>query len=136
MRCTVWLLLMLWFVGLTAIAHESRPAYLELNETAVGRYDVLWRTPVLSGMRLPIALRFAEGVRTVVEPVESELNDSLIERRVIEAGPAGLVGQRVEFIGLQASITDVLVRVSRLDGNLTTTLVHPAQPWIEITATR
>ncbi|MNK90209.1 HupE / UreJ protein [compost metagenome] len=135
MRCTVWLLLVLWFVGLTAIAHESRPAYLELNETAAGRYDVLWRTPVLSGMRLPIALRFAEGVRTVVEPVESELNDSLIERRVIDAGPAGLVGQRIEFIGLQASITDVLVRVSRLDGSLTTTLVHPAQPWIEIAAT-
>lgn len=135
MKRAVWLLLVLWFVGLTAMAHESRPAYLALNETAAGRYDVLWRTPVLSGMRLPIALRFAEGVRTVVEPVESELNDSLIERRVIEAGPAGLVGQRIEFIGLQASITDVLVRVSRLDGSLSTTLVHPAQPWIEITAT-
>ncbi|QJC78612.1 HupE/UreJ family protein [Pseudomonas umsongensis] len=135
MRRIAWLLLLLWFTGLTAMAHESRPAYLELNETAVGRYDVLWRTPVLSGMRLPIALRFAEGMRTVVEPMESELNDSLIERRVIDAGPAELAGQRIEFIGLQASITDVLVRVSRLDGSLTTTLVHPSQPWIEIAAT-
>jgi hydrogenase/urease accessory protein HupE len=135
MSRTAWLLLLLWFTGLTAMAHESRPAYLELNETAVGRYDVLWRTPVLSGMRLPIALRFAEGMRTVVEPMESELNDSLIERRVIDAGPAELAGQRIEFIGLQASITDVLVRVSRLDGSLTTTLVHPSQPWIEIAAT-
>jgi hydrogenase/urease accessory protein HupE len=134
MRRTVWLLLLLCFMGLTAMAHESRPAYLEINETAAGRYDVMWRTPVLSGMRLPIALRFADGVRTVVDPVESELNDSLIERRVIDAGPAGLVGQRIEFIGLQASITNVLVRVSRLDGSLTTTLVHPAQPWIELTA--
>ncbi|EJN26974.1 HupE / UreJ protein [Pseudomonas sp. GM78] len=135
MRRRVWRLLLLCLMGLTAMAHESRPAYLELNETAAGRYDVLWRTPVLSGMRLPIVLRFAEGVRTVVEPVESELNDSLIERRVIDAGTTGLVGQRIEFIGLQASITDVLVRVSRLDGSLTTTLVHPAQPWLEIAAT-
>ncbi|WP_448110538.1 HupE/UreJ family protein [Pseudomonas lini] len=135
MRCTVWLLLVLLFMGQAAMAHESRPAYLEINETAAGSYNVLWRTPVLSGVRLPIALRFAEGVRTVVEPVESELNDSLIERRVIDTGPAGLIGQRIEFIGLQASITDVLVRVSRLDGSLTTTLVHPAQPWIEIAAT-
>jgi hydrogenase/urease accessory protein HupE len=135
MRRTVWLLLLLCFMGLTAMAHESRPAYLEINETAAGHYDVLWRTPVLSGMRLPIALRFADGVRTVVGPVESELNDSLIERRIITAGPAGRVGQRIEFIGLQASITDVLVRVSRLDGSLTTTLVHPAQPWIDIAAT-
>ncbi|PMU08845.1 MULTISPECIES: HupE/UreJ family protein [unclassified Pseudomonas] len=134
MKHMVWLLL-LWFMGLTAMAHESRPAYLEINETATGRYDVMWRTPVLSGMRLPIALKFADGVRSVVEPVESELNDSLIERRIIDAGPTGLVGQRIEFIGLQASITDVLVRVSRLDGSLTTTLVHPAQPWIDIAGT-
>lgn len=134
MKHMVWLLL-LWFMGLTAMAHESRPAYLEINETATGRYDVMWRTPVLSGMRLPIALKFADGVRSVVEPVESELNDSLIERRIIDAGPTGLVGQRIEFIGLQASITDVLVRVSRLDGSLTTNLVHPAQPWIDIAGT-
>ncbi|WP_338919602.1 HupE/UreJ family protein [Pseudomonas silesiensis] len=135
MRRTVWLLLVLLFTGQAAMAHESRPAYLEINETAAGRYSVLWRTPVLSGMRLPIALRFTEGVRTIIEPVESELNDSLIERRIIDTGPAGLIGQRIEFVGLQASITDVLVRVSRLDGSLTTTLVHPAQPWIEIAAT-
>ncbi|ANJ57049.1 HupE/UreJ family protein [Pseudomonas silesiensis] len=135
MRRTVWLLWVLLFMGQAAMAHESRPAYLEINETAAGRYSVLWRTPVLSGMRLPIALRFAEGVRTLIEPVESELNDSLIERRIIDTGPAGLIGQRIEFVGLQASITDVLVRVSRLDGSLTTTLVHPAQPWIEIAAT-
>ncbi|APV42320.1 HupE / UreJ protein [Pseudomonas frederiksbergensis] len=134
MKHMVWLLL-LWFMGLTAMAHESRPAYLEINETTTGRYDVMWRTPVLSGMRLPIVLKFADGVRSVVEPVESELNDSLIERRIIDAGPTGLVGQRIEFIGLQASITDVLVRVSRLDGSLTTTLVHPAQPWIDIAGT-
>lgn len=124
----------LWFSGQSAYAHESRPAYLEINETAAGRYDVLWRTPVLSGMRLPIALRFPERVLVVVEPVENQLNDSLIERRVIDAGPGGLVGQRIEFVGLQASITDVLVHVSRLDGTLSTTLVQPARPWIEIAA--
>ena len=132
---TVWFLLCLLFIGQAALAHESRPAYMEINETATGRYDVLWRTPVLSGMRLPIALRFPEGVQTVVEPAESELNDSLIERRVIDTGPAGLVGKRIEFVGLQASITDVLVRVSRLDGTASTTLVQPNQPWIDIVAT-
>lgn len=131
---TLWIFLLMWFTA-HALAHESRPAYMQINETAVGRYDVLWRTPVLSGMRLPIALRFPENVRTVVEPVESELNDSLIERRVIDAGSVGLSGKRIEFIGLQASITDVLVRVSRLDGTVSTTLVQPAQPWIEIAAT-
>ena len=39
-----------------AWAHESRPAYLQITETAPGRYDVLWRTPLLAGMRLPVRL--------------------------------------------------------------------------------
>jgi len=125
----------LWLAAGSAVqAHESRPAYLEINETAAGRYDVLWRTPVLSGARLPVVLRFPESCRNVVEPVQKELNDSLIERRVIDAGAAGLTGQRIEFVGLQASITDVLVRVSRHDGARSTTLVRPARPWIEIAA--
>jgi len=119
-----------------AWAHESRPAYLEITETAPGRYDVLWRTPVLSGMRLPIVLRFPDDVRDVTEPATHELSDSLVERRVIAAGGDGLAGKRVEFAGLQATITDVLVRVRLRDGRHTTTLVHPSQPWIEVASPR
>ena len=37
-----------------ACAHEVRPAFLEIKETEPGRCDLLWRTPVLSGMRLPV----------------------------------------------------------------------------------
>src|SRR5580765_7005014 len=39
------LLVIIGFVQ-AAQAHESRPAYLEINETLPGRYDVLWRTPL------------------------------------------------------------------------------------------
>jgi hypothetical protein len=119
-----------------AWAHESRPAYLEITETAAGRYDVLWRTPVLSGMRLPVVLQLPDDVRNVTEPAVHELSDSLVERRVITAGGDGLAGQRVEFAGLQATITDVFVRVRLRDGRETTTLVHPSQPWLEIAASR
>jgi hydrogenase/urease accessory protein HupE len=135
-RSFLWLVAaVLWLAAESAVqAHDSRPAYLEINETAAGRYDVLWRTPVLSGARLPVVLRFPESCHNVVEPTQKELNDSLIERRVIDAGAAGLTGQRIEFVGLQATITDVLVRVSRRDGARSTTLVRPARPWIEIAA--
>src|SRR5262245_34937266 len=80
-----------------AQAHESRPAYLEITETAQGRYDVLWRTPVLSGARLPLVLRFPGGLRDVAPPMQRELDDSLVERRAIDAGAAGLRG-RIEFV--------------------------------------
>ncbi len=117
-----------------AEAHEARPAYLEVRETAPGRYELLWRTPVLAGMRLPIGLRLPAGVRNVHEPTIQELTDSLLERRTIDAGPAGLAGKRIEFPGLQATITDVLVRVELADGRKWSTIVRPSQPWVEITA--
>ena len=108
--------------------------HLELKETAPGRYDLLWRTPVLSGMRLPVLLQLPSDVRNVKEPSVQELTDSLLERRSIDAGPKGLAGRRIEFPGLQATITDVLVRVELADGRKWTTIVHPSQAWFEITA--
>lgn len=118
-----------------AVAHEIRPAYLQIDEMAANRYKVVWRTPMLSGMRLPIVLGFPEGVRNVTEPAERDLPDSLVETRVIERD-GGIAGSRVEFVGLQATITDVLVRVHMLDGTVETTMIHPSQPWIDFAATR
>jgi hydrogenase/urease accessory protein HupE len=118
----------------SALAHEARPAYLEIRETATGRYDLLWRTPVLSGMRLPVTLRVPADVLDVTEPVVRELPDSLVERRVIQAATGTLAGARIDFVGLQGTITDVLVRVQLRDGTSSTTLVRASQPWVEIAA--
>jgi len=118
----------------TARAHEARPAYLEIKETSPNQFSVLWRTPVLAGMRLPVALTIPGDVKNLKEPVEQELADSLLERRWIDAGANGLASKRIEFRGLQATITDVLVRVEMLDGRKWTTLVHPSRPWFEPSA--
>jgi hydrogenase/urease accessory protein HupE len=119
-----------------AHAHEARPAYLEIKETAAGRFDVLWRTPVLAGMRLPIALKIPDDVRNMQAPTVEELADCLVERRRIDAGPQGLAGRRIEFVGLQLTITDVLVHVEMLDGRTLTTIARPSQPWVEMAASQ
>ena len=58
-----------------AYAHEIRPAYLDLKETAPGQDHVLWRTPVLSGMPLPLVLQMPEGIRHLRPPRTDELTD-------------------------------------------------------------
>ncbi|MGO8970592.1 MAG: HupE/UreJ family protein [Myxococcaceae bacterium] len=136
----VWLLAGLFLGTLlttsAAWSHDARPAYLELKETAPGHFDVLWRTPVLAGMRLPVALRLPNDIRNLKEPSVDELADSLLERRWIDAGPGGLAGKRIDFPGLQATITDVFVRVEVLDGSKWTMVARPSQPWVEIAAAR
>jgi hydrogenase/urease accessory protein HupE len=129
-------LLALLLVPLAASAHESRPAYLAVKETAPGQFSVLWRTPVLAGMRLPIVLKLPDRVKYLKEPIVSELADSVVERRWVDAGPNGLAGERIEFVGLQLTITDVLARLEMLDGRNWTVIARPSEPWIEITAAR
>jgi HupE / UreJ protein len=130
-----------WFVALMLIAaaafvpscraHETRPAYLEIKESSPNLYDVVWRTPVNAGMRLPIVLQLPADAKNVTAPTTQELTDSLVERRVIDI-PTGLAGKRIDFVGLQGTITDVLVRVELLDGRKWTTIVHPSQSWFEV----
>jgi hydrogenase/urease accessory protein HupE len=133
--CLIAALLAL-FAGLPAHAHEARPAYLEIKETAPGQFSVLWRTPVLAGMRLPLVLQLPQGVRNVKPPTVGELADSLVERRWIDAGPNGLAGQRIGIAGLELTITDALVRVEFLDGRTMQAIARPSQPWVEIAATQ
>ena len=118
-----------------AFAHEARPAYLEIAETAPNQFKILWRTPVLAGMRLPIVLMIS-GTKNLKDPTFEELSDSHVERRTIDASPNGLAGKRIEFVGLQLTITDVLVRVQMLDGRKWTAIARPSQPWVEIGASQ
>jgi len=83
-------------------------------------------------MRLPIHLQLPNDVRNVTAPTVQELAGSLLERRAIEVDD-GLGGKRIQFIGLQGTITDVLVRVELLSGRSWTTIVRPSQASIEIT---
>jgi hydrogenase/urease accessory protein HupE len=116
-----------------ASAHEVRPAYLQIDKIGQNRFSVLWRTPLLSGMRLPVVLQFSDGIKQATEPSKRQLSDSIVERSMIEAA-GGLPGERIKFVGLQATITDVMVRVKLEDGTVNTTLVRPSQPWIDIEA--
>lgn len=122
--------------GLPALAHDARPAYLQVEEIAPHRYDLLWRTPVLSGMPLPVTLQLPPGARDVVAPRVQTLPDSQVERRVVEVDGDGIAGRRFEFLGLEATLRDVLVRVELLDGARSTTLVRSTQPWVEVGASR
>ncbi|MCO5066499.1 MAG: HupE/UreJ family protein [Rhizobiaceae bacterium] len=82
---------------------------------------------------LLVMLQLPEAAKNLSEPVVQRLNDSTVERRRIELPGGELAGQRIDFVGLQATITDVLVRVSWLDGRHVTEIVRPTHPWIELT---
>lgn len=109
-------------------AHEVRPAYLELRQTGTETYDVLWKVPALGqDMRLGLYVEFPSGTTNVTTPRMELANGASTERwSVSRAG--GLTGGTINISGLKATLTDVLVRLERLDGSTQVTRLTPSEP--------
>lgn len=117
-----------------ASAHEVRPAYLELRQTASDTYDVLWKVPALGDRRLGIYVRFPSETKELFAPRGFFSDNTYIERwRVRRAG--GLDGQSIYIDGLAATKTDVLARVERANGTTQTARVLPDSPSFTVKAT-
>ena len=102
--------------GQTLLAHEVRPAYLELRQTDAKSYAVLWKVPAVGDMRLSIHPRFPENCKPAGDIATYRASDSYTERLSL-ACPGGLNGGTIAIDGLAATMTDVLVRIERTDGS-------------------
>ncbi len=117
-----------------AVAHEVRPAYLELRQTSPETYDVLWMVPARGEeMRLGIYVELPEGSVNLSEPRGSFVNGAFIERWTVKRA-GGLTGGTINISGLSATSIDVLVRVERLDGATQVTRLTPANPSFVVVA--
>jgi len=109
-------------------AHEMRPGYLEIRETATDTYDVLWKVPALGDdMRLGLYLRFEDDVRNVTEPVSGFIGSAHTQRMRIQR-ENGLIGTTITIDGLDATYTDVLLRLERANGVEITHRLTPTSP--------
>lgn len=109
-------------------AHEVRPAYLELKQTSEDSFDVLWKVPALGdNLRLGLYVRFPESCVIESEPAAMFVNEAYLERSRIRE-PSALVGSTIHVDGLKTTMTDVLVRIERLDGTTQVERLLPEQP--------
>jgi hypothetical protein len=111
-----------------SFAHESQPGSLELRQLGASRYEVIWRAPIYYGRPHPAKLQLPEDWKTVGQPTVRQLSDSALHRRMVDVPGDSINGNVVRFPGLEGTITDVFVRVSRLDGTTYTQVVRPSRP--------
>ena len=82
MTRTLVLFVTLTLLALRALAHEVRPAYLEIHQTAEETYDVRWKVPARgTDERLGIYVQFPEDCTNVAEPRSFFANGAYTERR-------------------------------------------------------
>jgi hypothetical protein len=91
-------------------AHEMRPGYLEIRETAADTYEVLWKVPAQGDdLRMGLYLRFDDDVSSITEPVAAFVGSTHTQRLRIKRD-GGLTGSTISIDGLAATLTDVLLR--------------------------
>ncbi len=109
-------------------AHEVRPAYLELLQTGQDTYDVLWKVPGQGeDLRFGLYVELPTDCVNVGEQRGSMANSAFTERWTVKC-TGGLTGGTIHIAGLTATLTDVLVRLERLDGTTQVTRLIPAAP--------
>lgn len=122
------ILVLLAAVACRICAHEVRPAYLHLRQTGADTYDVIWKVPGRGGnMRLGLYVELPAGCTNLTEPRGSMANSAFTERWQVKCA-GGLTGGAISIVGLGTTMTDVLVRLERLDGSTQVTRLTPSAP--------
>jgi hydrogenase/urease accessory protein HupE len=130
------LFLFVWLMACVPLfAHELRPAYLEIRETAPDQYSIFWKVPAVGDRRLALHVRLPDSCRSREAPVSMLDGGAYIERSLITCSPP-LKGSTVIIDGLRSSLTDVLARVESLDGSIQIARLTPEAPDVFIVGTQ
>lgn len=109
-------------------AHEVLPAYLQLRQTSTETYEVLWKVPGRGeDLRLSIYVELPKNCTHESQPRGAFGDNAFTDRWDIKCANS-LIGNSVRINGLKATMTDVLVRIERLDGTTQIARLTPSAP--------
>lgn len=118
----------LLLVSVAATAHEVRPALVQLTQRGPHDFELLWKQPVNGDVALHLVPHLSGGsldrdpdVATVAPDFALKLWRNLSDER------QALDGQTLSILGLERSITDVLVSVTLLDGRTIQQVLNPRE---------
>jgi hydrogenase/urease accessory protein HupE len=126
-----------------ALAHEARPGFLELRETGPGTYSFLWKKPTGGEIEIQIAPVVPQGCRLATKDRQpppygrsasggEQLTPGAMVARGTLTCEGGLAGKVIGIAGLEATISDVLLRLHHADGRLESHLLRPATPSVAL----
>jgi hypothetical protein len=112
----------------SAEAHKLQPAYLEISEQSTGRFNILWKRPLVGNKPMDIYPRLPEKCSNITEPSISPSQSFALERWLTDCGKNGLANETIVIDGLETTVTDTLVRIYYVEGAEETHLLRPATP--------
>lgn len=126
-------LIALFAMQSSTFAHEARPAFLQLKQTTPDTFDLLWKVPAQGdNLRLGLYVRLPDTAERLNEAHGMFVGGAYVERWKFRE-PNGLVGSTIQIDGLRHTLTDVLVRIERLDGTTQVARLMPESPSLIVT---
>jgi hydrogenase/urease accessory protein HupE len=120
------------FVAGPGAAHELRPGYLAITGGG-GRYDAAFRVPTREGRSLALRAVLPEECRDL-GPRSVTAAPGAVDVRWSFACAGDLAGREIRIDGLEATLTDVLVRIERPDGTAQVARLLPRAPRLRVEA--
>jgi hypothetical protein len=128
-------ILLLLATAWPAMAHEVRPALLQLTEVETDRFELLWRVPVRGGRVLSLEPRMPVNCQASGVP-ELRQDGARAEQRSELHCEGGLTDGEITIDGLRWLRTDVLIRVDYLNGGTETLRAAPSNPTVTLAGRR
>jgi hydrogenase/urease accessory protein HupE len=115
------------------LAHEVRPAYLEINQTGPTSYGVTWKQPTMGDVAIHLTPHLSNGWLERAPADQYAAAGFLIRTwKIADPTQAPLAGQTVSIEGLQDTITDVYVRIRLTNGQGVDTILRPENPQLKV----
>ncbi len=124
--------LLLLSISGEAWADNVRPAYLGIENHKEGRFRITWKNPLKNGMPLPIAPVLPEGFKKISPRTVTKPADAVIHKWVVSAEGQPLEGQAIAIKGLEATASDVLLRIKFQDGKIFRSVLRPNEPNVTV----
>ena len=113
-------------------ADNVRPAYLGIENHKEGRFKITWKNPLKNGMPLPIAPVLPEGFKKISPRTVTKTADAVIHKWMVSAEGQALKGQAIAIEGLEATASDVLLRIKFQDGKIFRSVLRPNEPKVTV----
>jgi hydrogenase/urease accessory protein HupE len=122
-----------WAFAQVAVAHEVRPAYLEIDQAGPATYRVIWKQPTMGDVAIHLTPHLSNGWLDR-PPVDQYAAAGFLIRtwKINAPGSAPLAGQTATIEGLSDTITDVYVRIRLRNGQGLDTILRPENPTVKI----
>jgi hydrogenase/urease accessory protein HupE len=96
-------------------AHEVRPAYLEIRQSAPERYDIFWKIPARGDAAIKLDVELPKNCRdTNARATVADTASRAMRWQVACKG--GLAGREIRIDGLDSTMLETIVRFEREDG--------------------